>query len=191
MLLRFFFIKGSHIMSKEKNLVWIDLEMTGLNPDNDVILEIATIVTDSQLNEIAQGPSLVIYQPDAALQTMDEWVFQQHTQSGLVQHVQESKISIVDAQKQTVDFLALYCTPGTAPLCGNSVWQDKAFLRRYMPELNKFFHYRIIDVSTLKELAVRWYPQIPEINKKDAHRALDDIRESIEELRYYRQHIFV
>ena len=178
-------------MLKEDNLVWIDLEMTGLNPDKDVILEIATMVTDNQLNEIARGPSLVIHQPDTLLQQMDEWVFQQHTQSGLVQQVQDSKVSVAEAQQQTLDFLKQYCVAETAPLCGNSVWQDKAFLRRYMPDLNKFFHYRIIDVSTLKELAERWYPQVLEMKKKDTHRALEDICESIEELRYYRQHILV
>lgn len=178
-------------MGKEQNLIWIDLEMTGLNPEKDVILEIATIVTDSQLNEVAQGPSSIINHSDAALQNMDEWVFDQHTQSGLIQQVQHSKISLADAQQQTLDFIKQHCEPEISPLCGNSVWQDKAFLQKYMPELVNFFHYRIIDVSTLKELAQRWYTQVPEFEKKDAHRALDDIKESIEELRYYRKQIFV
>ena len=178
-------------VQKESNLIWIDLEMTGLNPDKDVILEMAMVITDNQLNEIAKGPTLIIYQPDSLLQSMDEWAFEQHTLSGLVQQVQDSKLLIADAQTQMLDFVKQYCAPQTAPLCGNSVWQDKEFLRRYMPELNKFFHYRIIDISTLKELAQRWYRNVVEVKKKDTHRALNDIYESIEELRYYRKHIFI
>lgn len=178
-------------MSKEKNLVWLDLEMTGLNPDRDVILEIATIVTDGDLNEIAVGPELVIHHTDSALQNMDEWVFDQHTKSGLIQQVQHSNISLADAQRQTLDFIKQYCDMQVSPLCGNSIWQDKAFLRKYMPELHDFFHYRIIDVSTIKELARRWYPDFAVFEKKETHRALEDIRESIHEARYYRQNIFI
>lgn len=178
-------------MKEDQKLIWLDLEMTGLNPDLNVILEMATVITDSQLNEVARGPELVISQSDVALQNMDEWVFNQHTQSGLIQRVHNSTISVKEAEQQTLAFLAQHCEPGAVPLCGNSVWQDKVFLRRYMPALNKFFHYRIVDVSTIKELIARWYPDVPEFKKKDAHRAQQDIYESIAELQFYRNKFFV
>ena len=178
---------------KEQNLVWIDLEMTGLCPEKDHILEIASIVTDNQLNILAQGPSLVIHQPQQALLEMNDWVSKQHTRTGLVDAVQKSTITLEQAEQETLDFLGKYCQPGDSPLCGNSVWQDRAFIRLSMPRLNNFLHYRIIDVTSIKELVKRWYPNNPhaEFKKQDSHRALDDIKESVAELAHYRQHFFV
>jgi len=174
---------------KRNNLIWIDLEMTGLSPENDRIIEIATIVTDAQLNVLAEGPVLAVHQSDALLDGMDEWNTEHHNNSGLVARVKESRISEMQAQAQTLDFLKEYVEAGMSPMCGNSICQDRRFLANYMPELEAFFHYRNLDVSTLKELARRWKPEIlPGFKKDNKHLALDDIRESIAELQYYREH---
>ena len=174
---------------KRNNLIWIDLEMTGLSPENDRIIEIATIVTDAQLNPLAEGPVLAVHQSDALLDGMDEWNTEHHNNSGLVARVKESRISEMQAQAQTLDFLKDYVEAGMSPMCGNSICQDRRFLANYMPELEAFFHYRNLDVSTLKELARRWKPEIlPGFKKDNKHLALDDIRESIAELQYYREH---
>ena len=176
-------------MNKKTNLIWIDLEMTGLIPEHDVIIEIATVVTDAQLNVVDEGPSIAIHQSNELLDGMDEWNTNQHNHSGLVQRVQESKISIAEAESQTLDFLMKYVDLGASPMCGNSICQDRRFLYNYMPDLEKFFHYRHIDVSTLKELAVRWKPNIiPTSYKKSRHLALSDIYDSIDELKHYREH---
>jgi oligoribonuclease len=174
---------------KHNNLIWIDLEMTGLSPENDRIIEIATIVTDAQLNVLAEGPVLAVHQSDALLEGMDEWNTEHHNNSGLVARVKESRISEMQAQAQTLDFLKEHVEAGMSPMCGNSICQDRRFLANYMPELEAFFHYRNLDVSTLKELARRWKPEIlPGFKKDNKHLALDDIRESIAELQYYREH---
>lgn len=174
---------------KRNNLIWIDLEMTGLSPENDRIIEIATIVTDAQLNPLAEGPVLAVHQSDALLDGMDAWNTEHHNNSGLVTRVKESRISEMQAQAQTLDFLKEYVEAGMSPMCGNSICQDRRFLANYMPELEAFFHYRNLDVSTLKELARRWKPEIlPGFKKDNKHLALDDIRESIAELQYYREH---
>jgi oligoribonuclease len=176
-------------MNKQTNLIWIDLEMTGLIPETDVIIEIATVVTDANLNIIDEGPSLAISQNSELLDGMDEWNTNQHNRSGLVKRVKESTISVVDAENQTLDFVSKYVDPGVSPMCGNSICQDRRFLYNYMPNLEKFFHYRHIDVSTLKELAVRWRPEIVSSSfKKSRHLALSDIYDSIDELKYYREH---
>jgi len=176
-------------MNKKTNLVWIDLEMTGLDPDKDVILEIATIITDEDLNIIEEGPCLAIHQSDAVLGVMNPWVREMHQESGLIERVRESKVTLKQAEKQTLDFIKKYCDPGEGRLCGNSVWKDRAFLGKYMPAILDSLHYRLIDVTAVKELVLRWYPNA-EFEKKNSHRALDDIRESIEELRYYRKNFF-
>lgn len=175
-----------------QNLVWIDLEMTGLTPEKDRILEIASIITDSQLNIIAQGPVLVIHYKKNELPHMNQWVQDHHGQSGLLQAVETSSVSLEQAEHETLDFIRTYCTPGACPLCGNSVWQDRSFLRLHMPKLNDFLHYRIIDVTTIKELVRRWYPHDPcaDYKKNDTHRALDDIKESINELAHYKKSFF-
>jgi oligoribonuclease len=171
----------------ESNLVWIDLEMTGLDPQRDQIIEIATVVTDAALNELAQGPVLAIHQPDALLDAMDEWNTKQHGGSGLTERVRNSRIDLSAAQRQTMEFLAQWVPPEKSPMCGNSICQDRRFLARLMPELEAYFHYRNLDVSTVKELARRWAPPVYEDFKKDpSHLALDDIRDSIAELRHYR-----
>ncbi|MFC3700780.1 oligoribonuclease [Reinekea marina] len=176
-------------MDKKTNLIWIDLEMSGLKPETDHILEIATLVTDKDLNIIAEGPELVIHQPDSVLDAMDEWCTTHHGESGLTAKVQQSSISVEVAAQQTLDFVKEWVDQGASPLCGNSIWQDRRFLIKYMPDLDAYFHYRNIDVSTLKELAARWNPEILKgFQKKGSHRALDDIIESIEELKYYRKH---
>lgn len=173
----------------DSNLIWIDLEMTGLQPDTDVIIEIATVVTDSQLNIIAEGPVLAVHQEDAILNGMDEWNTRQHGQSGLTERVRTSNISSRDAELQTLAFLGNLVGKGKSPMCGNSICQDRRFLARYMPELEAWFHYRHIDVSTIKELAARWKPEIYDgFKKKGSHLALDDILDSIAELKYYRSH---
>jgi oligoribonuclease len=172
-------------------LVWIDLEMTGLDPDVNVILEIASIVTDSELNVVAEGPVFAIAQPESALALMDDWNTTHHTASGLVARVRASEVDNDAAQARTLAFLAQHCAPGSSPLCGNSIGQDRRFLFRHMPLLERFFHYRNIDVSTVKELARRWRPDVLEgVRKRGTHLALDDIRESIAELRHYREHFF-
>ncbi len=171
------------------HLIWIDLEMTGLDPDSDLIIEIATIVTDQDLNILAQGPVLAVHQSDAALAAMDDWNQHHHGQSGLIERVKASAIDTVEAERQTLEFLKQWVPENTSPLCGNSIGQDRRFLYRYMPKLEAYFHYRNIDVSTLKELAARWAPHVKDgFKKESSHQALDDIIESIEELRYYREH---
>ncbi len=176
-------------MQNPQNLIWIDLEMTGLDPDNDVIIEMATIVTDSQLNVLAEGPVIAVHQSDEVLARMDEWNTRQHGGSGLTQRVRESRISTAEAERLTLDFLEQWVPKGKSPICGNSICQDRRFLYRQMPTLEAYFHYRNLDVSTLKELAARWAPQITEGFKKGGtHLALDDIRDSIAELRHYREH---
>ena len=176
-------------MNKKTNLIWIDLEMTGLVPERDVIIEIATVVSDADLNVLAEGPSIAIHQSDDYLNNMDEWNTNQHSKSGLVKRVKESKISPKEAEKQTIDFLKEYVNPGVSPMCGNSICQDRRFLYNYMPNLEKFFHYRHIDVSTLKELAIRWKPKlISTSNKQTKHLALSDVYDSINELKHYREH---
>lgn len=177
--------------AKPDNLVWIDLEMTGLNPDADRIIEIATIVTDAQLNVLAEGPVIAIHQPDAVLAGMDDWNRRTHGESGLTDRVRNSQFSTLDAEASTLEFLLRYAEPGVSPMCGNSICQDRRFLAREMPALERFFHYRNLDVSTLKELARRWAPEVlAGLQKSSKHLALEDIRESIEELRYYRKLLF-
>ncbi len=171
-------------------LVWMDLEMSGLDPDCCTILEIATIVTDAELNVVAEGPDLVIHQDDAVLEAMDEWCTKHHGSSGLTAQVQASTISLAQAEALTLEFLRAHCGAKISPLCGNTIWQDRRFLLRYMPELEAHLHYRLVDVSTLKELARRWYPTLKAPGKSDSHRALDDIRESIAELKFYREYLF-
>jgi oligoribonuclease len=171
------------------NLIWIDLEMTGLDPDRDRIIEIATLVTDAELRVVAEGPVVVVRQPPALLDRMDEWNTRHHGDSGLVDRVRESRIDEAAAEQCTLDFLARHAPPRVSPMCGNSVCQDRRFLARWMPRLEAYFHYRNIDVSTLKELCRRWSPLVAQgVQKAGSHRALDDILESIAELAYYRDH---
>ena len=171
------------------NLIWIDLEMTGLVPEQHRIIEIATIVTDSQLNVLAEGPVIAVHQDESDLSIMDDWNVKQHGKSGLTQRVRDSKLNDAAAERDTVAFLKTLVPPGKSPMCGNSICQDRRFLARWMPELERFFHYRNLDVSTLKELCARWAPDIAKgIVKEGTHLALADIRDSIAELRYYRQH---
>jgi oligoribonuclease len=171
-------------------LVWIDMEMSGLDPSTCRILEIATIITDGRLEILAEGPDLVVHQPDAVLDAMDEWCTRHHGESGLTAQVRASSVSEAEAEHQTLEFLARSTQAGASPLCGNSVHQDRRFIARYMPNLDAFLHYRLVDVSTLKELQRRWYPELKAPPKHETHRALDDIRESIEELRFYRAALF-
>jgi len=177
------------VISKH-NLVWMDLEMTGLDPEQETIIEIATIITDGDLDIIAEGPSLVIHQPDHILDAMDEWNTTHHGDSGLTARVKASTISMQQAEMQTLDFIRQHVPAQTSPLCGNSIHQDRRFLVPYMPELEACLHYRNIDVSTIKELARRWYPNDKAPIKKAEHLALADIRESINELRWYREKLF-
>ena len=171
------------------NLIWIDLEMTGLDPDMDLIIEIATVITDKDLNILAQGPVIAVHQSDEALAAMDDWNQKHHGQSGLIERVKASVINDAEAERLTIDFLKDWVPANTSPICGNSIGQDRRFLYRYMPTLEAYFHYRNIDVSTLKELAARWAPAVKDgFNKESTHQALDDILESIEELQYYREH---
>ena len=173
------------------NLVWMDLEMTGLDAESDAVLEVATIVTDAALDIVAEGPVLAIHHDDAVLAAMDDWNTRHHATSGLVERVRRSQVSLTEAEAVTLAFVERHCAPATAPLCGNSVWQDRRFLARHMPVLNEYLHYRIVDVSTVKELARRWHPALVDgFQKKNTHRALHDIHESIAELRHYRDHFF-
>jgi oligoribonuclease len=170
------------------NFIWIDLEMTGLDPDQDRIIEVATVVTDDQLRVLAEGPVIAVHQSDAALDAMDEWNTTHHTRSGLVQRVRESSADEPTAEQATLEFLKQHVPPGASPMCGNSICQDRRFLARGMPALEAYFHYRNLDVSTLKILCQRWAPKVATgVVKRSAHRALDDILESISELAYYRE----
>jgi oligoribonuclease len=172
-----------------QNLIWIDLEMTGLNTDTDLIIEIATVITDKNLNILAQGPVLAVHQSDEALAAMDNWNQKYHGQSGLIDRVRASAIDEAEAERLTLEFIKEWVPENKSPICGNSICQDRRFLYRYMPELEAYFHYRNLDVSTLKELVARWAPELRcGLNKKATHMALSDIIESIEELRYYRDH---
>lgn len=177
-------------MKNALNLVWLDLEMTGLDHANNVIIEIASIVTDSELNILAEGPNIAIHQPDAELAKMDDWCTRTHGATGLTQRVRESQVSLVDAERQTLEFVSRWVGQGESPMCGNSIGTDRRFLAEYMPSLEAYFHYRNLDVSTLKELARRWAPEVYSAFSKDGtHLALDDIRESIEEMRHYRKQL--
>jgi oligoribonuclease len=177
--------------SSDNHLVWIDLEMTGLVPETDQIIEIATLITDADLNILAEGPVLAIHQPDAALAAMDEWNTKQHGGSGLVDRVKASDISVGAAESQTLAFLQDWVPARKSPMCGNSICQDRRFLARYMPQLEAYFHYRNLDVSSVKELAARWRPELLKgFKKRGSHLALDDIRDSVAELAYYREHFF-
>jgi oligoribonuclease len=172
------------------NLIWIDLEMTGLDTDNDYIIEIATVITDSQLNILAEGPVIAIYQAESVLQDMDEWNTRQHAKSGVSERVRNSCHTAADAEIMTLEFIAKFVPPGVSPMCGNSICQDRRFLHRLMPQLEEYFHYRNLDVSSLKEMVKRWYPGKPQFDKASTHRAMDDIRDSINELRFYRENYF-
>lgn len=178
-------------MAEGDRLVWIDLEMTGLDPEKERIIEMATIITDSELNVVAEGPVIAVHQPDSLLDSMDEWCTSTHGASGLTKRVKESTIDETEAERQTLAFLQEHLEPGTSPLCGNSIGQDRRFLVKYMPALESFFHYRNLDVSTVKELARRWRPDVlAGVKKQGSHLALDDIRDSINELRHYRDTFF-
>lgn len=173
------------------NLIWIDLEMTGLSPEDDVIIEIATLVTDKDLNTLAEGPVIAIHQSEERLAAMDEWNTRQHGQSGLTDRVRQSHYSAADAEARTLEFLRKWVAAGVSPMCGNSICQDRRFLARYMPELEKYFHYRNLDVSSVKEIARRWRPELARGFRKNAsHLAMDDILDSIAELAYYRDTFF-
>ncbi|EKO3414855.1 oligoribonuclease [Vibrio fluvialis] len=175
----------------DQNLIWIDLEMTGLDPETHKIIEIASIVTDSQLNILAEGPVLAVHQPESELQKMDDWCTNTHTNSGLVERVRQSSVNEDDAVAQTISFLEQWVPAGKSPICGNSIGQDRRFLYKHMPRLEEYFHYRYIDVSTIKELTRRWKPEVLDgFSKQGSHLALDDIRESIAELKFYRGTIF-
>lgn len=173
----------------ENNLIWIDLEMTGLIPDRDTIIEIATVVTDAELNILAKGPIMAIHHSDAVLNGMDEWNTNQHGNSGLVERIKQSTTTMAAAEQATIDFLAQWVPVGKSPICGNSIGQDRRFLARYMPALESYFHYRNLDVSTLKILANLWKPELAKgFSKEGSHLAMDDILDSIAELSYYREH---
>lgn len=178
-------------MAQEARLIWMDLEMTGLDPERDRIIEIATIITDNNLKVIAEGPVLAINQPAAQLAAMDDWNHSHHSASGLIDRVRDSQVSEQGAEIATLGFLESHVEPGVSPLCGNTIWQDRRFLARHMPKLEGYFHYRNIDVSSIKELVQRWRPELMAgFTKKNEHTALADIRESISELAYYREHFF-
>ncbi|PKN67400.1 MAG: oligoribonuclease [Deltaproteobacteria bacterium HGW-Deltaproteobacteria-15] len=172
-------------------LIWIDLEMTGLDPERCVILEIATLITDGTLEIIAEGPNIPIHYTDEILLNMEPWSNEQHRKSGLFALAKKSDYDCGRAEKETIAFLSQHCSKGDSPLCGNSVWQDRRFLIKYMPELESFLHYRNVDVSSIKELVQRWYPSLPAYDKPKDHLAMSDIRESVKELRYYREKVFL
>ena len=171
------------------NLIWVDMEMSGLNPATDRVLEVAVVVTDTHLNTLGEGPVMVVHQPDSVLEAMDSWNRSAHAKSGLIERVKASPLSEADVEERMVEFLQEYVPPGVSPMCGNSVHQDRRFMVSYLPRLEAFFHYRNLDVSTLKELVKRWKPELaPGFSKHGKHEALADIYESIEELKYYREH---
>ena len=175
----------------DTNLIWLDLEMTGLEPEIDVVLEIATIITDSQLNILAEGPVFAISQSDDTLDNMSGWCIEHHGKSGLTQRCRDSEVSLAEATAQTIEFVQQYVPQGKSPMCGNSIGQDRRFINKYMANFEDYFHYRNLDVSTVKELARRWKPEIlDKVVKTGAHLALDDIRESIAELKIYQEHFF-
>jgi oligoribonuclease len=178
------------VRSNQPPLIWIDLEMTGLDPEKCAIIEIACVVTDGELAELGEGMDLVVNQPDALLDAMDEWCTRHHGQSGLTAAVRASTVTLREAELRTLDYLRRYTNKGQSPLCGSSVSHDRRFIDRYMPDLSAWLHYRTVDVSTVKELVKRWYGDITLPTKKNTHRALDDIRESIDELRFYRSQAF-
>lgn len=179
------------VQTNPLNLVWIDLEMTGLDCDNDVIIEIATLVTDKDLRVLAEGPVIAIHQPDSVLEAMDDWNTRQHGGSGLTERVRTSQYTTARAEEETLAFLNRWVEPGTSPMCGNSICQDRRFLARRMPALERFFHYRNLDVSSVKEIARRWRPELASgFKKQSSHLAMDDILDSIAELAYYREHFF-
>jgi oligoribonuclease len=173
------------------SLVWMDMEMSGLDPKTCVILEIATLITDKDLVPIAQGPSLVIHHPDPVLDAMDAWNKEHHAKSGLIAAVKASSLTLAEAEQRTLDFIAAHCAPKSSPLCGNTIYQDRRFLIEYMPKLESYLHYRLVDVSTVKELVKRWYgPEFQAPDKRQKHMALEDILETVEELRFYREKVF-
>ncbi|MCG8412577.1 MAG: oligoribonuclease [Pseudomonadales bacterium] len=179
-------------MDKQLNLIWIDLEMTGLVPESDRIIEIATLVTDSQLNLLAEGPVLAVRQDTSLLDGMDGWNQRHHGASGLIERVKNSDIDEAEAERQTIEFLSQYVDSNASPMCGNSICQDRRFLANYMPKLEAFFHYRNLDVSTLKELVRRWKPEIQSgLVKQGTHQAMEDIKDSVNELKYYREHFIL
>ena len=176
-------------MQNDSNLIWVDMEMTGLNPDEDVVIEIATIITDTELNNLAEGPVIALHQSDAVLDGMDEWNTTHHTRSGLVDRVKASKYDEQLATQETTAFLEQWVPKGISPMCGNTICQDRRFMVRHLPQLEAYFHYRNLDVTTLKILMQRWRPELESgFHKTATHQALDDIRESIDEMRYYREH---
>ncbi len=178
-------------MQNPNYLIWIDLEMTGLDTDRDLIIEIATVITDAQLDTVAEGPVVAIKQPAAVIEAMDEWNTRTHTESGLIERIYSSEQSVEQAEKLTLDFVKEHVPAGESPMCGNSICQDRRFMARLMPTLEQYFHYRNLDVSTVKELVRRWEPEIADGMKKNMrHQALDDVYDSIDELQYYRQHVF-
>lgn len=178
-------------IDKQQTLIWIDMEMTGLEPKQDRIIEVATLITDGDLNVLAEGPVLAVHQSDEVLAGMDEWNQRTHGESGLVERVRKSKLNEADVEAQTIAFLQRYAERGSSPMCGNSVHQDRRFMVKYMPSLADFFHYRNLDVSTVKELAKRWRPDVASSYKKQGtHQAMDDIRDSVNELKHYREHFF-
>lgn len=178
------------MQQNEENLVWIDLEMSGLDPEHNTIIEIATIVTDKNLNILEKGPNLAIKQSLKLLESMDEWNTTHHTASGLWDKVLNDSVSMEEADEATLNFIKKWTMEGKNPLCGNSIGQDRRFLYKYMPQISEHLHYRNIDVTSIKEIAKRWYPELPAFNKLEKHQALDDIIESIDELKYFQEHIF-